>query len=638
MGAGQYTSGRLSDIARTSAKRAGDAQRGVAAGDSPGATAKGHVLDDGYELSRASMKPKSKLSIFRSIRDLRNLLCSHGLTAETFVGTVLSLWCGHDYPALKGSALPSSWALKAEPKLVAWVEFLRHADFLESTYWLSSAYAMLSDEAQRQRLAMFFTPPSLTRGLLGDLVAQGANFSTDTFFDPACGGAAFLAPIALRMREELRAQGKTASQIVLHVESHLFGTDIEPTLCAMSRHFLRMALHDEIRESGLNPYFQVTTGDSLKPFKSTSAEYKVVVCNPPYRKMTALELEPLRASFGNIIEAQPNIYALFIAKCVDVVAEGGLVGLVTPTSFLSGQYFRKLRTYILENTDVAHIGMVSERQGVFIDVEQETALCILRKHAHVQALPGKAKVSVVSGKGTYTDVGECALPNSGAAWPIPRALEDVALLARAEGLTSRVKDYGYRVRIGLFVWNRDERASYPSKKLAKKAMAHTAVPLLWSKDIVVKGRDAKVAFQNDESNLDKHTFVDLGSKDQPGVITRPSVVLQRVTSNDQPLRLVAAAVPRKLFAQHGGFVGENHIVILEQEGDSPQLTPRQMAEVLRSRPVDRYFRCISGATNVSAFELSQLVLPDPAVLKLEMQKGGTVDAAVHRAFGLLVSK
>jgi hypothetical protein len=31
--------------------------------------------------------------------------------------------------------------------------------------------------------------------------------------------------------------------------------------------------------------------------------------------------------------------------------------------------------------------------------------------------------------------------------------------------------------------------------------------------------------------------------------------------------------------------------------------------------MDRYFRCISGATNVSAFELSQLKLPDPRLLK-----------------------
>lgn len=580
------------------------------------------------------MKPISRLSIFRSIRGLRALLLQHELPPKTFVGTVLSLWCSRDFPALRTSALPSSRTLRLEPRLIAFVEFLRGAEFQESTYWLSSAYAMLADEAERKKLAMFFTPPSLTKGLLDDLAAQGADFASHTFFDPACGGAAFLAPIALRIRAAMYAKGKTPTQVLAHIESHLFGTDLEPVLCELSRHFLRMALHSEIEATGLTPYFKVVTGDSLVLPKARSPQYDVVVCNPPYRKMTSEELEDIRDSFVDIIEAQPNIYALFMARCVNVAASEGLVGLVTPTSFLSGQYFRKLRTFLMDNTTVAHIGMVSEREGVFIDVEQETALCVLKKHTSSNAHGVTAKVSVVSGNGVYANVGACELPNSGAAWPIPRAPEDVLLLKAASKSKFRLADYGYRIRIGLFVWNRDKRPSFASKKLARKARANTAMPLIWSKDIVVDGRSAKVNFQPDDSKTDIHAFVDLGSKNQPGVISQPSVVLQRVTSNDQPLRLVAAAVPRTLFAQFGGFVGENHIVILEQDGDRPKLTPRQLATVLRSSPVDRYFRCISGATNVSAFELAQLALPDPTVLKLELQKPGSTDDAVRRAFGL----
>jgi len=276
--------------------------------------------------------------------------------------------------------------------------------------------------------------------------------------------------------------------------------------------------------------------------------------------------------------------------------------------------------------------MVSSRLGVFIDVEQETALCILKRKAPAYARSTKVRVSVVSGKGVYADVGECALPNSGAAWPIPRECDDVKLLALAGSLKHRLPDYGYRVRIGLFVWNRDERPAYASIKHAKKAGARHALPLIWSKDIVLTRSGAKVAFLPDETNLYKDRFVDLGSCDQPGVITRPSVVLQRVTSNGQLLRLVAAHIPDTLMRKYKGFVGENHIVILEQAVERPAVTPRQLATLLRSRPVDRYFRCISGATNVSAFELSQLVLPDPAILKQELAKGGPVDDSVMRAF------
>lgn len=109
-------------------------------------------------------------------------------------------------------------------------------DFLEASYWLSSAYAMLTDETYRKKLAMFFTPASLTRGLLDDLGAQRVDFGRHSFLDPACGGAAFLAPIAFRMRAALLARGVTSPrQRLKHVERHLFGTDKDATLAAVCR-------------------------------------------------------------------------------------------------------------------------------------------------------------------------------------------------------------------------------------------------------------------------------------------------------------------------------------------------------------------------------------------------------------------
>lgn len=580
------------------------------------------------------MKPKSRLSIFRAISKLRKLLHDLDVSAAELVGTVLTAWCSQEYRALGPHGLPVSKALRSERQLVDFVGFLSGTNFLKSTYWLSSAYAMLADEAHRRKLALFFTPPSLVRGLLDDLAAQGAKFEDHTFYDPACGGAAFLAPIALQMRDRLRKKGKTSMQILTHIVDHLQGTDVEPTLCALSRHFLRMALHAEIQETGINPHFKVSIGNSLLTPKVVPTAHRVVVCNPPYRKMTAEEVQPLRESFEHIIEAQPNIYALFIARCVDLAGDSGLVGLVTPTSFISGQYFRRLRSYLMANTHVAHIGIVSSRLGVFIDVEQDTALCILRKKSAEQSHAADVKVSVVSGSGVYTDVGDCTLPNSGAAWPIPRAPDDVRLLAAARGVKFRLVDYGYRVRIGLFVWNRDVRPSFASSRHAKREKARHAVPLIWSKDIVLEGGEANLVFEPDGVGDDKHAFVDLGGIDSPGVIRRPSVVLQRVTSSGQPLRLVAAAVPEEFLAKYKGFVGENHLVVLEQSRDDPSVTPLQLAALLRSKPIDRYFRCISGATNVSAFELNQLVLPDPAKLQVALATIESMDLAVLRAFGV----
>lgn len=579
----------------------------------------------------SSMAPPSKLSITRRIRALGLTAERCGSSVSTLVGTVLRLWCKAAFPALPKSSLPHSKALAAEADVVAFVTLLDRLSFLEATYWLSSTYAILTEETYRKKLAMFFTPPSLTEGLLDDLAKQGVDFGSHSFMDPACGGGAFLAPVALRMRDVLKARGQKPLKSLKHIEKHLFGTDLDETLCKLSKHFLCMALHDEIRSTGYLPMFRVRQADSLTELVPLLGLVDVVVCNPPYRKMTSEELEVLRNAYADIIEAQPNLYCLFISLCVRLLRVGGRAALVTPTSFLSGQYFGRLRKFLMRNTDVEHIGVVSHRQGVFIDVEQETALTVLRRRIEEDRTHVRANVAVVSRTGQYKNVGECVLPNAGFVWPIPRSVEDVALLKKATLSKFRLSDYGYKVRIGAYVWNRDQRPKFQSRQDAKRAKANTAMPLMWSRDIVP---GAIVRLEDDSAFAGEHRFVDLGDRKHTSVVTSPCVVMQRVTSNDQPRRLVAATVSPGVFGAYGGFVGENHVVIIEVVSNTPALPPTKLAKLLSTHSVDRYFRCISGATNVSAFELNQLALPNPQTLKDYMATGVSMNEAVSQAFEL----
>jgi hypothetical protein len=574
------------------------------------------------------MSAASSLEFPAQIRKLREVIEKSKVRPAVLIGTVLYAWCAQDYPWLTSEKLPVRKKLLTETHVKEFLSKLRRLPFLEAAYWLSSAYALLRDDCYRKSLAMFFTPPALTERLLSDLEIRGVRFDKSSFFDPACGGAAFLAPIALRMRTSLKAQGISPKRILRHIEAKLFGIDLDDTLCALSRQFLKMVLCDEIRVAQREPVFRVSKGNSLCDSEALFGTIDVLVCNPPYRKTTVKEVERYRHKFSEVIEGQPNMYGLFIAVSVKLIKQGGVCALVTPTSFLSGQYFSKLRGFLMKETQILSIGMVSDRSGVFIDVLQETALTLLRRTTSSHAIQTKASVSVVSPDGQYLDVGLCVLPNSGAAWPIPRAEADVLLLQKAATLKFRIKDYGYVVRIGAFVWNRDKRPVYLSAADLKHNKVKTAVPLLWSSDIKSRGF---LNFDGMKKTNGEPRFVSLGKKDHRSIVRRASVLLQRVTSNDQSLRLIAAVVPQELLDSYGGFVGENHTVIIEQIVDRPTLTPRQMAKLLGSQVIDRYFRCISGATNVSVFELSQLPLPNPELLKHFLARGLSVDDAVRVA-------
>lgn len=573
----------------------------------------------------------SKVTLTKHIRALHHLIESYSCCPATIIGTVLRTWCKSAFPALQKSSLPYLTALDTEPDVMTFVHDLLQLEFLDAAYWLSSAYTMLNEEKYRKKLAMFFTPPSLTHWLLNDLSEQGIEFDNQSFFDPACGGAAFLVPIAMRMRHALLKKKLSPLKLLKHIETHLYGTDLDITLCKLSKHFLCMALHNEVQKTGYRPNFQIHNANSLTCLKSKFGKVDVIVCNPPYRKMLAEELLPLEGLYDDIVEGHPNLYGLFTKLCVQLLRVGGYAALVTPTSFLSGQNFSLLRKFLLNQTDILHIGMVSERHGVFIDVDQETALTVLQKRIEKPQTQFETKISVVSKDGEYKSVGKCLIPNSSLAWPIPRKIEDIVILEAASLSPFRLSDYGYRIRIGAYVWNRDKRPKFESALAAKRAKAHSAMPLLWSRDI---STDRTLKLEDLSKISGKPRYVDFGAKTHSSVVTAPSVVMQRVTSNDQPRRLVAAAVSNDMLKMHGGFIGENHIVILEQVISKPAISPKNLAKLLSTAVIDRSFRCISGATNVSVFELNQLALPDPQILKTALANGCSMDAAVNQGFGL----
>ena len=569
-------------------------------------------------------------ALIRSIRSLQKICKTKRVRPRSLIETILHKWCEDSYPKLPLKRIRRSKRLSTMGVIATFESQLRRLPFLEAAYWLSTAYTALSPKEYRKRLAMYFTPPPIANRLLNDLADEGAQFDTHSFLDPACGGAAFLTLVADRIRRELVRKRKSASEILRHAETHLHGMDIDETLCTLAQHFLRMVFYPEICATGRSPKFDIRRKDSLIEFsrrRVPSRRFDVVVCNPPYRKLTPDEIERHRAQFCVVMQGQPNLYALFIHLSTKLAKPGGAVGLVTPTSFLSGQNFSFLRTYLLENSSVKHIGIIRDRLRVYLDVEQDTALTVIRQHEKVDHARTVATVSIVERNGQYVKIGRCSLPNSGSSWPLARDTSDLRLLDQASKSVSRLADYGYTPTIGAYVWNRDPRKRYRTFKDVPAGARADSFPLLWASDVQVSG---KLLFDQHAASGAQERYVHLGPNGHTMVKKNPAVVLQRVTASDQPVRLMGAAVSTQFIKDHGGFVGENHVVILEQTSDEPALPPTQLLKLLKASVINRYFNCISGCANVSIFELQQLPLPDPKALKHLLDRGVSIEEAAEQ--------
>jgi adenine-specific DNA-methyltransferase len=514
-------------------------------------------------------------------------------------------------------------------------EWLTIQPFPISAYWLASAYAIWVGKDIRSQQAMYFTPPKLAERVIDDLVDRGASLSDHHWHDPACGGAAFLVPITIRMVATLTGRGRSPKEILKRIENKISGTDLDETLLGISRQFLHMALYSQIISSGYTPRFILGNADGLGSSEDPYAPIDVVACNPPYRKLNSVEVKKYSKSFHDVIRSQPNIYTLFMSKALDIARPGGLIGLITPTSFLSGSSFSKLRTKLIEGTEVLQMDLLDHRMSKFIAVEQETVITILQRKRSTVATrikisgPPKANpdVCILEPDGQFTFLGKTSLSASGLPWGIPRSASDVPLISAAHNWLSRINDYGYTPKIGHLVPFRDKRQRYSERP--NQPNQSCIVPILWAGDITPSGFDHMRKHKLDR----KDYFVKVESTSHASVIRAPSVVLQRLTSNDQAHRLIASAVPQKWQATEGGFVAENHVIILIADNDMAW-DPKVMATLFNSDLINQLYRAISGATNVAINELNQLPLPCPSKLKKAMAHHADMNVAVRQAFGI----
>lgn len=471
----------------------------------------------------------------------------------------------------------------------------------DAGYLLAVTYSVMLPSTTRSRNGTFYTPPALVDNLVGMTVESGIDWATARVLDPACGGGAFLAPIAIRMTEALR--GVAPRFAVQQLSHRLAGFELDPLGGWIAQVITEAAVWPLCARANMRLPRVVTVCDSLDTNPEQHDGFDLVIGNPPYGR-TALSSEQ-RSRYARSLHGHANLYGVFTDLALRWTRTGGVIAYVTPTSFLSGQYYKALRRLLEQEAPPVAVDFVTDRKGVFEDVQQETLLATYRRGGD----PTQARVHFITvqseSNATVNDAGSFRLPadNPSAPWILPRAPEDAALVAQLEQLSGRLPDYGYHVATGPLVWNR-------YKTQLRKAHGKNCFPLIWAESILASG---EFLFQAQRRN--HKPFFHVRKGDDWLTVDRPCILVQRTTAKEQQRRLIAAELPRAFLKKYGQAVVENHINMIRPARKQCTVSPGAVAALLNSEVVDRAFRCISGSVAVSAFELE--ALPLPAVEDLE---------------------
>lgn len=493
-------------------------------------------------------------------------------------------------------------------------------DVMDAGYAIGLLYTGSLPERLRAKLGAYYTPPALCERLLDMAAEAGVDWETARVLDPACGGGAFLAPVARRMVEHL--QGRSASGVLGEIARRLRGFEIDPFAAWMSQVFVDAALDALCREAGARLPKVVSVRNSLEQTPD-GAGFDLVVGNPPYGRVT---LAPaLRARYRRSLYGHANRYGLFTDLALRFARPGGVIAYVTPTSFLAGEYFKALRGLLGREAPPVSVTFVEQRKSVFADVLQETMLTAYRRG---DADGGSIHYISVESDGSISthSAGSFRLPErSDRPWIIPRNSAQSDLVNRADALPCRLDDYGYRVSTGPLVWNRHKRnlRDRPGKG---------RYPLLWAESVRPGG-----VFEFRAQKRNHQPYFEPDGEDFWVVTDHPCVLLQRTTAKEQGRRLMAAELPASFIDEHGAVVIENHLNMIRPIDGAPRVSPAAVAALLNSAVVDQLFRCINGSVAVSAYELEALPLPSPDAMQ-EIERLVHQSAAGRQAVGHAVER
>ena len=498
---------------------------------------------------------------------------------------------------------------------------LIHTSVLEASFRIGEIYTQKLPKKLRSKYGVYFTPPALTARLLDNVEQAGFDWGQGRIVDPACGGGAFLAPIALRMKRALKNRGLSDSATLLHIASHLRGKELDPFSAWMSQVFLEIALYDELAATEMDLPVIIDVGDTLTSVKEE--RYDLVVGNPPYSRIKLAD--DMRERYARSLYGHANLYGLFTDRALAMLNDGGILAYVTPTSFLSGQYFKALRHLLSIESMPVCIDFIESRKGVFADVLQETVLAVFAKHHRHQAgisstlrVLGESDIEVAS-NGEFNIVEDSDGP-----WLIPRNPLHSQLLAQALNNHATLYEYGYKVSTGPLVWNRHKEQIVANK-------TKTTLPLLWGECV---SKDGGFIHKSEKKHHEPWFRIE-GAKDNWLVVTEPCLLLQRTTAKEQASRLIGAIVPEDFIQAHGGVVIENHLNMIKPFlGNEPPIRVDTLQFILKSSLVDTLFRMMNGSVAVSAYELEALPLP-PLEKAIEIQRA-LVDGIAHDSIQTMI--
>ncbi|PTV44562.1 methyltransferase [Acinetobacter oleivorans] len=328
--------------------------------------------------------------------------------------------------------------------------------------------------------------------------------------------------------------------------------------------------------------------------------FDLAIINPPYFKYNSKN-SPYADATSDLFKGNPNIYASFMGVASASLKPNGQMIAIVPRSFTNGLYFKGFRHYLNKNLNLNRLHIFHSRNQLFkeLAVLQENIICsYIKTHQqeqiHVSASEGYDDFDHLNFE-RYSSKMIIDQSNDQEIIRIPEDREDAKVIEFIENLESNFEKNQYFISTGPVVEHRTQ------EYIGYEELIPT-VPLWRMHNIkcleaIWTGNHKKDEYFKLKEGSEKHL-----------TLNKSYFLLKRFSSKDEKRRLVGGVYipsdnsPYLALENHVNYVGHKIDNLSKSEAFG-------LAVFFNSTLLDRYFRCISGNTQVNATEIRLIKMP-----------------------------
>jgi adenine-specific DNA-methyltransferase len=230
---------------------------------------------------------------------------------------------------------------------------------------------------KHKTLGQVYTPEWIVDTILKEINFNGNKILNKKIIDPACGDGAFLTKIVKIVIDEALKNNKSNKEIKNILEKNIYGIEIDKEEYLKCIDNLNNIVNEKLRDN-ININWNIFNSNTLIKYKKFENQFDYIVGNPPYIRIHNLD-EETRKILKNEFQFSKgtiDIYISFFELGFKLANKNGILGYITPNSFLRNSSYKDFRKFLKEKKAVKTL-IDFKSNKIFKDFATYTAITII---------------------------------------------------------------------------------------------------------------------------------------------------------------------------------------------------------------------------------------------------------------------